>query len=56
VPLPLPFLRVGVFDAQSLVTVPPVKLLRRLGVLSGLQLAAVEAAVAAWLGLGLSSP
>jgi mRNA interferase MazF len=45
------FLRPGVFDAQNLVTIPRVKLLRKLGVLSPTQLAAVEAAVRAWLGL-----
>ncbi len=56
VPLPLPFLRPGVFDAQSLVTVPSGKLLRRLGVLSEPQLASMEAAVAAWLGLRPSLP
>ena len=45
------FLKVGAFDAQSLVTVPPVRLLRRLGKLSGSQLSQVEASVGAWLGL-----
>lgn len=45
------FLRSGVFDAQNLVTIPHAKLLRQLGVLSSTQLAAVEAAVRAWLGL-----
>lgn len=45
------FLRPGVFDAQNLVTVPDVKLIRKLGTLSGEQLSQVEAAVRAWLGL-----
>jgi mRNA interferase MazF len=45
------FLRPGVFDAQNLVTIPRARLLRRLGVLSSAQLAEVEAAVRAWLGL-----
>ena len=36
------FLRPGVFDAQSLVTVPHVKLVRKLGVLSVDQLSSVE--------------
>jgi mRNA interferase MazF len=45
------FLRPGVFDAQNLVTIPRAKLLRKLGVLSATQLATVEAAVRAWLGL-----
>lgn len=44
-------LREGAFDAQSLVTVPTVKLMRRLGVLSSGQMAEVERAVVAWLGL-----
>ncbi len=44
------FLRPGVFDAQTLVTIPHAKLLRKLGVLSPRQLALVEAAVRAWLG------
>jgi mRNA interferase MazF len=45
------FLRPGVFDAQNLVTIPQAKLLRKLGGLSSAQLATVEAAVRAWLGL-----
>ncbi len=45
------FLRPGVFDAQTLVTVPHAKLVRRLGVLSPSQLSAVERAVCLWLGL-----
>jgi mRNA interferase MazF len=45
------FLRPGVFDAQNLVTIPRAKLLRKLGSLSATQLAAVEVAVRAWLGL-----
>ena len=45
------FLRPGVFNAKNLVTIPRAKLLRKLGVLSPTQLAAVEAAVRAWLGL-----
>jgi len=49
--LHLGFLKSGAFDAQGLVTVPPVRLLRRLGKLSTEQLSQVEAAVCAWLGL-----
>jgi mRNA interferase MazF len=45
------FLRAGVFDAQQVLTVPRVKLIRRLGVLSASQLASVEEAVRRWLGL-----
>ena len=45
------FLREGVFDAQSLVTIPHAKLVRRIGALSTAQLTEVEHAVAKWLGL-----
>lgn len=45
------FLKPGVFDAQSLVTIPHAKLIRRLGRLSQSQLAEVEAAVRRWFGL-----
>ncbi len=51
VPLRVRFLRPGGFDAQSLVTVPIVKLIRRLGRLDTSQRAAVEERVTAWLGL-----
>jgi mRNA interferase MazF len=47
----VPFLRAGVFDGQNLVTIPHVKLVRRLGRLSAAQLAVVERAMAVWLGL-----
>ena len=43
------FLRPGVFDAQNMVTIPRAKLLRKLGVLSPVQLSAVEDAVRLWL-------
>src|SRR5262245_21712434 len=49
--LQIGFLRPGAFDAQSLVTIPHAKLLRKLGALSSTQLAAVEPAVRQWLGL-----
>ena len=55
---PVPFLRPGGFDAQNLVTVPNVKLLRALGKLSLRQLTEVEVRVSVWLGLtprGLST-
>ena len=51
VPVPVPFLHAGAFDAQSLVTIPFVKLIRRLGHLHPIQLAQVEQGVRAWLGL-----
>jgi mRNA interferase MazF len=41
----------GVFDAQQVLTVPQVKLLKKLGDLSPDQLALVEVAVRNWLGL-----
>lgn len=44
-------LRSGVFDGQSLVTIPRAKMMRKLGALSSEQLAAVEKAVRLWLGL-----
>lgn len=47
----VPFLKAGVFDAQNLVTVPYVKLIRKLGTLPAEQLNEVEAAVRHWLGL-----
>lgn len=45
------FLRAGVFDAQQVLTVPRVKLIRKLGTLATDQLALVEEAVRRWLGL-----
>jgi mRNA interferase MazF len=41
----------GVFDAQQVVTVPQVKLVKKLGDLATDQLALVEEAVRRWLGL-----
>ena len=46
------FMKAGAFDAQNVVTIPTVKLIRRLGTLPADQMAAVEAAVKLWLGLG----
>src|SRR5438105_10693675 len=45
-----PFLKLGVFDAQQVLTVPQVKLVRRLGNLAPDQLTLVEDAVRRWLG------
>ena len=50
------FLKAGAFDAQGLVTVPPVRLLRRLGKISDAQLSQVETSVGAWLGLKVTPP
>lgn len=52
VPLMARFLKPGAFDAQGLVTVPIVRLVRRIGVLDSSQLAPVEQAVRTWLGIG----
>jgi mRNA interferase MazF len=41
----------GAFDAQQVVTVPQVKLIRRLGSLKPDQFQLVESAVRAWLGM-----
>jgi mRNA interferase MazF len=51
VPMQVPGLEDGGFDAQSLYTVPAVKLIRRRAVLTETQLEAVEAKVKLWLGL-----
>ena len=45
------FLQPGAFDAQSIVTVPLARLVRRLGSLGEAQVADVEAVVLAWLGV-----
>lgn len=46
-----PFLKPGVFDAQQVLTVPQVKLVRKLGDLRPDELALVEEAVKRWLSL-----
>jgi mRNA interferase MazF len=48
--VPVPFLKPGAFDAQGIVTVPSVRLIRPLGALLGGQLELVEKAVIRWLG------
>lgn len=45
------FLRAGVFDVQSLVTIPHAKLIRKLGTLTPDQFSPVEAALRRWLAL-----
>ncbi len=45
------FLRPGAFDAQNLITISLVKLLRKLGDLPPGELARIENAARAWLGL-----
>ena len=44
------FLKTGAFDVQNLITIPAVKLVRRLGTLPADQMATVETAVKRWLG------
>ena len=44
------FLKPGAFDAQNIVTIPTVKLVRRIGTLPSEQMANVESAVKLWLG------
>lgn len=51
VPMQVPGLDGGGFDAQSLYTIPAVKLIRRRAVLTPIQLREVEGRVKPWLGL-----
>lgn len=51
VSMPSKFLNAGVFDAQNIITIPTVKLLRRLGKLSDSQMILIEQALCCWLGL-----
>ena len=50
VAIPVSFLKPGAFVCQSLATYPPVRAIRKLGVLTPAQLEAVEAKVFQWLG------
>ena len=45
------FLKAGAFDAQNLITIPTMKLIRQLGTLPDDQMRQVEGAVRLWLGL-----
>ena len=45
------FLKPGAFDAQGLVTIPVAYLIRKIGVLSAIQLEPIEIAVCKWLGI-----
>ena len=49
------FLKPGAFDAQGIVTVPTVRLMNRLGVLSTEQIQAVEKGVCLWLGIKIAA-
>jgi mRNA interferase MazF len=48
------FLRPGAFDAQGIVTVPTVRLMNQLGILTTEQLGIVEKSVCAWLGIRIA--
>jgi mRNA interferase MazF len=54
--VPALFLKAGAFDAQGIVTVPTIRLIRPLGALSRGQLEPVEEAVLHWLGFGRTGP
>jgi mRNA interferase MazF len=45
------FLKPGAFECQNLITVSHAKLTRKLGVLTGEQMQAIEDAICVWLGL-----
>ena len=45
------FLKAGAFDAQGLVTVPPVRAVRLLGTLTAEQLMSIEIVICKWLQL-----
>ena len=45
------YLKKGGFDAQNLITIPHAKLIRKLGILTDLQMKEVESKVRLWLGL-----
>jgi mRNA interferase MazF len=48
-------LRPGAFDAQGTVTVPTVRLMNRLGLLTSDQIRSVEKGVRAWLGIEIAA-
>ena len=51
VPMNVPGLDAGGFDAQSIYTVPAIKLIRRRAILTAAQLKQVEEKLKLWLGL-----
>jgi mRNA interferase MazF len=51
VQIPLVFLQSGVFNVQGMLAVPSVKFLRRLGILTPVQMERIEAMMKQWLGL-----
>ena len=55
VPVSVRFMRPGAFDTQGIVTVPTVRLMNRLGMLTAEQLRSVEKGVCAWLGIRVAA-
>jgi len=55
VPVSVRFMRPGAFDTQGIVTVPTVRLMNRLGMLTAEQLRSVEKGVCAWLGISVAA-
>lgn len=53
VPINAAFLKAGAFDAQNIITIPTVKLIRRLGTLTSKQMTTVESAIRKWLGISV---
>lgn len=51
----VPFLKRGAFDTQNIITIPTVKLIRRLGTLPDDQMTDVARAVRLWLGFAPDS-
>jgi mRNA interferase MazF len=51
VAVPTAFLKPGAFNTQNIVTVPPTKLVKRLGRLSAAEVSDVIAALRKWLGI-----
>lgn len=49
------FLKSGAFDVQGIVTVPTVRLMNRLGALSGDQIRVLEKAICLWLGINIAA-
>jgi mRNA interferase MazF len=49
--LQVPFLKPGAFDVQNVITIPSLKLSRKLGRMTVDQLALIEDALRLWLGL-----
>ena len=45
-----PFLKEGAFDTQNIITIPTIKLVRKLGKLTADQLSEVEVSIKHWLG------